>query len=47
MLKKDSYLIENIDYKTQITDKGFKIDYKKSENKIIVKAGDEQFYPVP
>lgn len=46
-LKKDSYLLKDVDYKTQTTSEFFKIDYEPSDNKIIVKAGNEQFYPIP
>ena len=46
-LKDDRYLIEDMDYITQTTGIDFSIDYEPTSNKITVKAGDEQFYPVP
>lgn len=46
-LKKSKYLIEGIDYKSQTTKEDFKIDYDPDTNSITVKAGTEQFYPIP
>lgn len=46
-LKNDGYLISDIEYKTQTTDKYFEIEYKQTSNSIIITADKKHFYPIP